>query len=556
MRSRFYGPWPAVALVVLAGCGSSDPAGEKADALSPEVCAPATLADAPEARPATIPALRLWQPGATGFAYGAASRIVLHPADGAALAETAQLLAEDLERQGGRRPAIVTGIPLAGDIALSRGRCDARLGAEGYGLRSGPVLEIQAADSTGVFYGTRTLLQLLAQDTTVPAGHALDWPRYPERGLMVDAGRKYFTPGWLHQHIRELAWLKLNVLHLHFSDNQGFRIESERHPEIVSAEHLSKAELRDLVELARRHHITVIGEIGMPGHMTAALAPHPEFQLADANGEPAPDKLDVTNPLARQYARELVEEFLPLFPGRYWHTGGDEYMASADYRNYPQLQAYAREKHGPDANAKDAVLDFVNWLDGLVRSQGRVTRFWHDGVSGGNAVTVSPDTVVDWWTDFNPIGDLLPPPPQEFLARGHSIGNASYWPLYYTVGAAAGFPEGLPPRPDPCSMYEGWEVRQFTGPLNAPAVLCQTVHVLPVKTVADDEPRNLGAKLFVWNDDPDAETEAQIAAGIAPRLRIVAQKTWNSPLLTPRYAAFMPLAEAIGHAPGYELPRD
>ncbi|WP_162932311.1 beta-N-acetylhexosaminidase [Solimonas sp. K1W22B-7] len=556
MRNAIRGPAMAALAWGLAACGSSDPAGEAPHARNSEVCAPAVLADAPGARPATIPALQLWQPGASGYAYGVASRIVLDPADGAALAETAQVLAEDLERQGGRRPAIMSGTPVAGDIALSRGHCDARLGAEGYGLRSGPVLEIQAQESAGVFYGTRTLLQLLAQGSAIPAGHALDWPRYPERGLMVDAGRKYFTPEWLRQHIRELAWLKLNVLHLHFSDNQGFRIESERHPEIVSAEHLSKAELRELVALARRHHVTLIGEIGMPGHMTAALAPHPEFQLTDANGEPAPDKLDITNPLARQYARELVEEFLPLFPGRYWHTGGDEYMASAEYRNYPQLQAYAREKHGADANAKDAVLDFVNWLDGVVRSHGRTARFWHDGVSGGNAVNVNPDTVVEWWTDFNPIGDLLPPPPQEFLDRGHTIGNASYWPLYYTVGAAAGFPAGLPPRPDLCSMYESWEVNEFTGPLNAPAVLCQTVHVLPVKTVATDEARNLGAKLFVWTDSPEAETEAEIAAGIAPRLRIVAQKTWNSPRLTPRYAAFQPLAEAIGHAPGYSLPAD
>jgi hexosaminidase len=538
----------------LAGCDSSDPVGEVSPRGHSEVCASAVLADAPETRPATIPALRLWQPGGGSFIYDAASRIVLASADAAALAETAQLLAADLERQVGRRPEITASRPRAGDIVLGLGRCDPRLGTEGYGLRSGPFLEIQAQGPAGVFYGTRTLLQLLAQGSRIPAGHALDWPRYPERGLMVDAGRKYFTPDWFRRHIQELAWLKLNVLHLHFSDDLGFRIESLRHPEVVSAKHLSQAELRELMELARRHHITVIGEIGMPGHMTAALAPHPEFQLADANGERAPDKLDITNPLARQYARELVEEFLPLFSGRYWHTGGDEYMASSEYRKYPQLQAYAREEYGPDANAKDAVLDFVNWLDGVVRSQGRTARFWHDGVSGGSAVQVSPDTVVDWWTDFNPIGDLLPPPPQEFLDRGHTIANASYWPLYYTVGAAAGFPAGLPPRPDLCSMYEGWEVNQFSGALNAPAVLCQTAHVLPVKTVAADEPRNRGAKLFVWTDEPEAETEDEIAQGIAPRLRIVAQKTWQSPPLTPRYAAFRPLAEAIGHAPGYEIP--
>ncbi|HSW11980.1 MAG TPA: family 20 glycosylhydrolase [Solimonas sp.] len=543
-----------VLAVLLGGCSGSDPvAGDTATGRS-AICAPASLAPDEAARPKTIPALQLWQPAGGAWRHGPATRIVVAATDTVALMPVAEVLADDLQLQTGQRPAIVSAAAGEGDIALSRGRCDGRTGREGYGLRAGSVLEIQASEAAGVFYGTRTLLQLLAQGASIPAGHALDWPRYPERGLLVDAGRKYFTPAWFHQHIRELAWLKMNVLHLHFSDNQGFRIESERHPEIVSADHLSKAELREIISLAQRYHISVVGEIGMPGHMTAALAPHPEFQLANSSGEKAPDKLDITNLAARQYARELVEEYLPLFPGLYWHSGGDEYMASAEYRNYPQLQAYAQQKYGVQANAKDAVLDFVNEIDALVRARGRTTRFWHDGVSGGSAVTVNPDTVVEWWTDFNPIGDLLPPPPQEFLDRGHWITNASYWPLYYTVGAAAGFPEGLPPRPDLCSMYEGWEVNRFIGALNAPAVLCQTAHVLPVKTVDANEPRNLGAKLFVWNDTPDAETQDEIAAGIAPRLRIVAQKTWESPLLAPSYAGFEMIGEAVGHAPGYTQP--
>jgi hexosaminidase len=164
---------------------------------------------------------------------------------------------------------------------------------------------------------------------------------------------------------------------------------------------------------------------------------------------------------------------------------------------------------------------------------------------------VNPNTITEWWTDFNPLGTLLPPSPQELLDQGHLISNASFWPLYYTVGAAAGFPEGLPPRPDPCSFYEGWEVHQFLGPLNAPAVACQTVHVLLPKTVAADELRNLGSKILVWNDSPDAETEEQIAIGISPRLRIIAQKTWNSPLLTPTFTDFESISAAIGYAPGY-----
>jgi hexosaminidase len=534
--------------ILLAACG--DGATPLQESSAPAVCTASADAHGQGERPLTIPALQTWWPADGSYLHATTARIAIAGPDRAALAEVAEVLADDLTVQSGQRPSLIDARDIAnGDILLSRGRCDERLGREGYGLRVGDIVEIQATTAAGVFYGSRTLLQLLAQGSEIAAGHALDWPRYAERGLMVDNGRKYFTPDWLKQHVKALAWLKLNTLHLHFSDNQGFRIESARHPEIVSEAHLSKAEVREIVELARRYQVSVIGEIGMPGHMTAALAAHPEYQLVNDQGERAPDKLDISNPLARAFAHELIEEFLPLFSAQFWHTGGDEYMPSAEYRSYPQLQAYARAKYGDGANAKDAVLDFVNELDELVRSLGRTTRFWHDGASGGALVTVNPDTVVDWWTDFNPIGDLLPPPPQEFLDRGHRISNASFWPLYYTVGRAAGFPEGLPPRPDLCSMYERWDVNEFNGAVNAPAVLCQTVHVLPVKIVDANEPRNLGAKIFVFTDEPDAETEAEIAAGIAPRLRIVAQKTWQSPLLTPRYAAFANISEQIGQAP-------
>src|SRR5690606_30320592 len=97
-----------------------------------------------------------------------------------------------------------------------------------------------------------------------------------------------------------------------------------------------KDEVRALIELASRYHVTVVPEIDMPGHLGAALAAHPEFQLVDVLGRPARTQLDVSNPAARAFARELIEEYLPLFPGPYWHLGGDEYMAPYDYPLYPQ----------------------------------------------------------------------------------------------------------------------------------------------------------------------------------------------------------------------------
>lgn len=542
---KFVGCCAAALGLMLAACGNSGAVGPATAACTmvDPSAPPAALAS--DGRPLTIPALREWQAGAGIFRVCAESRILVAPDARSELLPVAEVLAEDLAQQGGRAMAVVIASPAAarpGDVILSLGEADARLGDEGYRLNVGPAITIRAGSPRGVFYGTRTLLQLLKQSSAIPAGEALDWPRYPERGLMVDAGRKYFTAEWLRQHLREIAYLKMNLFHFHFSENLGFRVESERHPEIVAEKHLSKAEVRELVALASRYFITVVPEIGMPGHMGAALAPHPEFQLKDMFGQAAPNQLDVTNPAAVQFARELIEEFLPLFPGKYWHTGADEYLAFYDYARYPQLQQHAQAQYGPGANGKDAIHGYINGVADLLAQHGKTTRAWGDDLNGGSAVTVNPDIVVEWWTDFQPLGDIvLLPGPQELLDRGHRILNASNWPTYLTFGGAG----GIQPPPDIATAYETWDVHQFSG-----ALFAGPVHT-PYATVAADEPRNLGAKQHVWLDGGDAfATEDEVAAGIAPRLRVIAQKTWNSPLLAPSYAGFEPIADSVGHAPG------
>jgi len=488
-------------------------------------------------RPSTIPALRAWKGSPGEFRLRRAPRIVVPRRDRRRLRSTARVFAADLARLTGRRIRVVTrrgARARRGDVKLLLGSRDRRLGREGYRLRVGRSLAIRGRRATGVFYGTRTVLQLLRQSPTVPRGRARDWPRYRDRGLMIDNGRKYFTPGWIESHIRELAYLKLNRLHLHFSDNQGFRIESRSHPEVVSGDRLTHAEVRRIVRVARRYHVTVVPELDMPGHMQAALSRHPELQLRDVAGRRAVDKLDVSLPASRRFARELIEEHAALFPAREWHGGADEYLfpqPESAYALYPQLERYARDRYGPRATGKDAYLDFINWMDSLVRARGKRLRIWHDGLSGGT-VGVRPDVVVEWWSDH------AGPRPRELLARGHRILNAGWFPTYYVEG-----PLGVS-RPDMRTAYERWEPNEFCGPFVANETLQN-----PPDVVAPDEPRNLGSELHVWNDDPEAETEAEIELGIRPRLRVLAQKTWGSPRLTAAYADFLPIVDAVGRAP-------
>jgi hexosaminidase len=432
-------------------------------------------------RPPTIPALREWRPASGAFELRPSSRIVGAGAE-------ASLLAREL-----KRPLAPDSTPAPGDIELRLGSTDRRLGREGYRLDVGASVRIEARTAAGVYYGTRTLLQLLRHGNRIPAGSARDWPRYPERGLMIDNGRRYFTPAWIKRQIELLAYLKLNQLHLHFSDNEGFRIESENHPEVVSDEHLTKRQVLEIVEFARRRHVRVIPELDMPGHLRQALAAHPELRLPGST-----DALDISLPAARRFCRELILEYLDLFPGRYWHAGADEYQGAtgAEY------------------------VDFINWIDRLVRSRGRTLRIWHDGLSGGR---LNRDVIVEWWADH------AGPSPKRLLRQGHRVLNAGWWPTYYVAGGPLS-----EVHPSPRVAYEIWQVNLFGGlAINSPTP------ATPLQPVPASSRRVLGSELHVWNDVPFSETRADIARGIAPRLRVLAQKTWDTRPLPGGYAGFL-----------------
>ncbi|MFD9355816.1 family 20 glycosylhydrolase [Streptomyces sp. NPDC060031] len=475
----------------------------------------ATPAQAAAGPPQTVPALRQWTSAAGTYTFTDTSRIVVDPAASSQLGDEAATFAEDLGALTGRSVAVVTGSAATGDIGLGLG--DATLPAEGYRMTVAGALTIQAGTDTGAFHGTRTVLQLLHQSASVPAGTAVDWPAKAERGLMVDQGRKFFTVDWLKQHIKELAYLKLNYFHFHLSDTYGFRLESSTHPEIVSTDHYSKQDIADLVALGRKYHVTIVPEIDTPGHMNAVLAAHPELKLKSSSGAVSPDFIDLSLPGSYALIKDLVNEYLPLFPAPYWHIGADEYVT--DYGKYPQLLSYARSHYGANATAKDTYYGFVNWADDLVRAGGKTTRMWNDGIKSGDG-TVKPNAgiLVEYWYSYGLT-------PQQLADAGHVVANESWTPTYYVLGGA---------KPDTKWMYETWTPDRFEG-----------------GTTVSDPSKNPGSLIHVWCDNPTAETEDQIAAGIMYPLRALAQQTWGSQKLTPTYAAFTPIAAAVGHNPAW-----
>ncbi|XVU27883.1 family 20 glycosylhydrolase [Actinoplanes sp. CA-054009] len=494
-----------------------------------------TSADAASPRPAAIPALQQWAPAKGAFRLGSTPRVVLRPQDAAKLRSDAEVFAADLKALTGRTSrVVVTKAPArAGDVTLQLGASGTD---EGYTLRVGSSVSITAKASAGAFYGTRTLLQMLKQnDNTAPAGIARDQPRYPERGLMMDLGRMPYSYDWLADRVRDMAYLKMNYLHLHFSDDQGWRIESKEGLE--SQDHLTKKQIRDLVRLAARYHVTVVPEIDMPGHLGAALAKHPEFQLKNADGVANPTKLDYSLPAARQFLRELILEYLPLFPGRYWHMGADEFLGEQEFADYPQLEQYAKQTYGASATAIDGIHGLVNEMNALVRAHGKTLRVWNDTFIPGTTVPVDKNVVVEWWTDTNtPIPSTNPKTPQQLLDEGYTIQNSSFLPTYdYREN---GFP--LPPAIK--NMYEDWAANRFHGFIYYDGSGTGS----PWYEVAATEPRNRGSALHFWGD----WTQDEVAASIYPRLRVMAQKTWESPPLTTTYEEFEPIIASVGSAPG------
>jgi len=473
----------------------------------------------PAATPLTIPALQQWTDGTGTYTFANTTRIVRSTTDDATLAATSQTLADDLKALSAWDIAQATGTPAdlhPGDIYLARSAADAALGTEGYTLAITDHIAIAAPTEAGIFYGTRTVLQLIHQNHTLPQGAARDWPVYPQRGLMVDNGRKFFTPTWLQNQVRELAYLKLNYFHLHLSDNEGFRIECTKHPEFVSTDHLTKQDIKDLQALAAKYHVTIVPEFDMPGHMQAILARHPDLQLAGTDGKVDRGYIDLGKDDSYALMMDIFDEYLPLFTGPYWHIGADEYVG--DYANYPQILKYAQAHCGPAANAKDTYLGFINWADGLIKAGGKTTRAWNDGISGGKAVTVNPNVILEFWTNAGLS-------PQQHVANGHLIMNASWNPTYYVLGGS---------KPRTAWGYDTWTPDLFEGN-----------HKLP----ADLQGKNLGGKIHVWCDNPGAETEAIVAHGIGNPLRMLAQQIWASPKLVPTFAAFRPIITAVGHSP-------
>ncbi|MET4754962.1 glycoside hydrolase family 20 zincin-like fold domain-containing protein [Endozoicomonas sp. NE40] len=249
----------ALALPVLYGCNSNDSSDNT-------VVPPPSVTLEFE----TIPTVRNWEATEGSYQVTANSRIVINPGNTEStlagittnISDTAEKFQETILAVTGLNLTIETSDTLRnGDISLTLlGNENDELGPEGYKLKVGDTVEIEANTNTGLFYGTQTILQLLQQDdekSRIARGEVTDYPSLTERGIMVDAGRKYWEVDSLKDVIRQMGWMKMNRLHLHLTEWNAFRLDSDN-PELEGLAALRAYTREDIAELeavAKLNHV-------------------------------------------------------------------------------------------------------------------------------------------------------------------------------------------------------------------------------------------------------------------------------------------------------------
>ncbi|MEU9120199.1 glycoside hydrolase family 20 protein [Streptomyces sp. NPDC048506] len=542
---------PAAALtgaLLLAGCSGaadSEPPGSTSAKVNPSAATAPTWAPV-TGTPQVIPAVRNFRKAAgSGWRPTREARVVVPAGEKSSVADEAQLLAHDL---GGLRVVYGNRTVRPGDIEVKlAGRNGAKPSStannvpvrgtadEAYTLTArGTRLTLTAPTDAGIFYGTRTVKQAVHAAGGLPEGTIEDRPDRPQRGMSLDNARKPYTQGWIEARLREIADLKLNQFQLHFSDDQGFRIQSDTHPEVVSADHLTKAQVRQIVRLARSLHISVVPELDSPGHLGAVLDHYPDLQLHNASGRVIRGAIDISNPKAGPLIDSLLTEMSQLFTNpkgapAYWHLGGDEYqalMSSSPSTSYPQLARAAQQKYGPDGTIEDLATGWLNDRQKTVEAQGKNRiEAWNDGFFASAAVSAAKNRMVDYWTGK----EQGKRPPEAFLREGRNVLNFNDEYLYYVLGQPNQFvyPTGR-------RIYENWTPRVIRG--------TQPVAVPASMTGPDRIP---GARFAIWSDRSQAQTQQQVAAGIRLPLAALAQKTWDPRTPALSWAAFKALANRV-----------
>ncbi len=472
-------------------------------AFSALVCLSLTVGSRALAAPALIP-----QPAEVAYTEGwfalRQGVPIVVPANGPAqLTEVAEVLRDELKQRVGVSAVLVRDVPAAGGaIVLAQATTPGSTNPESYTLRIGRNAEIGAPSARGALWGAQTLLQSIE---TYQGGMALhhgtivDWPVRPWRALLLDPARSFLSLDFLRRTIRVMSAYKLNILHLHLTDDQGWRFQCLAFPKCTPAGEpfYSQDDLRALVAYAARYGVEIVPEFDFPGHSRAAIAAYPEL-ACDGKVSGVDDSiLCCGKPFTWKFIDSVVAEAAAIFPSTYIHLGADEPFAIRRWADCPSCRARMKEKGVTTLQA--LYHTFVLDLDAIARRHGKRMIVWNDAFRLGVEPTPSKDIVIDAWHGFANAN--------AFAAAGYTMINSSTGPLYLTSFGLRG---GLP-----LTAVRAWDTKRFANP--DPKGGNQAV------TYSDLSPNAhlLGGQACAW-----AAEQGLVERWLYPRLLSIADSIW------------------------------
>ena len=403
-------------------------------ARQPVATAPAALAA--RTAPAIVPQPLKVEPLAGSFSLGPDARLFVEADDPDAEA-VARYLAQRIRDVAGFGLEVVHGpAPAAAKAIVLRLAPDRSLGEEGYDLTVGGLAVVASAPTPrGLFYAVQTLFQVMPPEAyaaqtarrsswIVPAVHVKDAPRYSWRGMMLDCSRHFFPKEFVKRYIDLLAMHKMNTFHWHLTDDQGWRIEIKRYPRLteVGAWRVDREDkpfperepqkegepatyggfytqddVREVVAYARSRFITVVPEIEMPGHCSAALAAYPELACTPGPFTVQPGSvwppIYVYNPGREgtfEFLQNVLAEVADLFPGPFIHVGGDEVDKTA-WKQSEECQARMRAEGLKTPEELQSY--FIRRIEKFLNSKNKRLLGWDEILEGGLAPNA---TVMSW----------------------------------------------------------------------------------------------------------------------------------------------------------------
>ncbi|UCC73784.1 MAG: family 20 glycosylhydrolase [Gemmatimonadota bacterium] len=445
-------------------------------------------------------------------------------------------------------------------------------GGESYELRvTTASIAISAATHAGLFYGLQTLRQLLPSEAgasghaagtlQVPAATIDDRPRFSYRGMHLDVGRHFFPVSFIKRYIDLLAMYKMNTFHWHLTEDQGWRVEVKTYPRLTEVGafrretiveknfdpyigdgipyggYYTQEEIREVVEYARSRYVTVIPEIEMPGHSTAALAAYPQLACTDGPFEVSTRwgvHEDIYCPKEETFAflEDVLTEVMDLFPSRYIHIGGDE----APKRRWEESDV-SQEVMRREGLAVEHELQsyFIKRIETFLLAHGRRLIGWDEILEGG----LAPEATVMSWRGM--AGGI------EAAKQGHDVIMTPTSHVYFDYYQGD-------------STYEPLAIGGFT-----PLEKVYAFEPLPHELTPQEAKHVLGAQGNVWTEY--MKTTENVEYMVVPRVLALAEVVWSPKEVRDwdRFAAALPAElrrlDAIGvnyripHVDGLEQDR-